>query len=254
MITLAGYVGPFLRCSLFFRSFCLEWWLSEHSQRYQFALKIFQESNMAISNNEREAYRRLRNCDGFLGYFADYLHRERRQSPNEQACDTEAGEVLVRTTNILLEYGELDLDEYFAEHTPPVLQTEIEDFWRRLFEVAHAVEAMHNLLVRTRDTDKGDRLIEYLGSVSISYVSEAVTFAYGKGRWHADIKPDNILSVQGKFKLSDPGFALFVQKAHDMPKRFIQGGTETYGTPIPPLLIWPSFLELKCGRWMSLAL
>jgi serine/threonine protein kinase len=63
-----------------------------------------------------------------------------------------------------------------------------------------------------------------------------VTSAYNKGRWHADIKPDNILSVQGGFKLSDPGFASFVQKADDMPKRSIQGGTETYGMSILPLV------------------
>ena len=47
--------------------------------------------------------------------------------------------------------------------------------------------------------------------------------------WHADIKPDNILSVQGKFKLSDPGFAKFVAKGEKDPEEFVMGGTETYG-------------------------
>ena len=28
-------------------------------------------------------------------------------------------------------------------------------------------------------------------------------------RWHADIKPDNILSVRGRLKLADFGFASF---------------------------------------------
>lgn len=47
-------------------------------------------------------------------------------------------------------------------------------------------------------------------------------------RWHADIKPDNILIVQGKFKLADPGFARFEKQAvGDLTTIF--GGTTTYG-------------------------
>jgi hypothetical protein len=209
---------------------------------------------MATCHNEREAYCRLPHSDGILGYFADYVHRERRRSPNRQAGDTEAGGIIVRTTNILLEYGELDLDEYFAENISPVLQAEIEGFWRLLFEVAHAAEAIHNLQVQKRHADKGDRLIEYLGSVPIICVSEGVTFAYGKGRWHADIKPDNILSVQGRFKLSDAGFVLFVQKTDEMPKRNIQGGTETYGMSIPPPLTCLASWSRSAEGGRSLAL
>ena len=74
-------------------------------------------------------------------------------------------------------------------------------------------------------------------------------------RWHTDIKPDNILFVEdrlkvdhpsdvedlsklekneNKFKLADPGFAKFVKKSpkepRDVPKQYLEGGTETYGT------------------------
>ena len=53
-------------------------------------------------------------------------------------------------------------------------------------------------------------------------------------RWHADIKPDNILLVNGKFKLADPGFAKFVNasakgKEEEHLKEKIYGGTWTYG-------------------------
>ena len=75
-------------------------------------------------------------------------------------------------------------------------------------------------------------------------------------RWHADIKPDNILLVENRlkkqkddttdkedqhkleqnettFKLADPGFAKFVKKSKkkptDVPKQLLFGGTETYG-------------------------
>jgi serine/threonine protein kinase len=54
-------------------------------------------------------------------------------------------------------------------------------------------------------------------------------------RWHADLKPDNILRVHGEFKLADFGFAKFKKRAPDRkPMEYIEGGTETYGKcPLP---------------------
>ena len=75
-----------------------------------------------------------------IRYLGDYSHQEIRHV-SEEITET--------THNILLEYGELDLDEYFIERLPPVLQTEIETFWKALFEVADAVEAIHNLETST---------------------------------------------------------------------------------------------------------
>lgn len=72
-------------------------------------------------------------------------------------------------------------------------------------------------------------------------------FAYCR-RWHADIKPDNILIVEEedalgntyeRFKLADPGFAKFVPKTFenkDLVQRIqLDGGTKTYGNlnPLP---------------------
>ena len=48
-------------------------------------------------------------------------------------------------------------------------------------------------------------------------------------RWHADIKPDNILLVNGMFKLADPGFAKFVKETGKNPEEVVFGGTWTYG-------------------------
>jgi serine/threonine protein kinase len=58
------------------------------------------------------------------------------------------------------------------------------------------------------------------------------TYSLTYHRWHADIKPDNILSVDGKFKLCDPGFAKFVKtnEKDDIGLKLpVLGGTETYG-------------------------
>lgn len=49
------------------------------------------------------------------------------------------------TENILLEYGDLDLDEYFNDKSPPVFPTEILGFWKLLFEIGNAIKGVHNV-------------------------------------------------------------------------------------------------------------
>lgn len=49
-------------------------------------------------------------------------------------------------------------------------------------------------------------------------------------RWHADLKPDNIVRVHGEFKLADFGFAKFTRKQADkLPSEHMRGGTDSYG-------------------------
>lgn len=52
---------------------------------------------------------------------------------------------ILRTThNILLEFGDLDLDEYMAVRYPPVLNAEIITFWEDIFSVAATLDKLHN--------------------------------------------------------------------------------------------------------------
>lgn len=53
------------------------------------------------------------------------------------------------THNILFEYGEMDLDEYFVQAHPPFLEQEIWKFWEVLSEVVGPIEAIHDL--KTQD-------------------------------------------------------------------------------------------------------
>lgn len=62
-----------------------------------------------------------------------------------------------------------------------------------------------------------------------------------KHRWHGDIKPENILDVQGRFKLADPGEACLVPvpKRESAPhgdqrvlKAQVPGGTKSFGTDL----------------------
>ncbi|KAL8658704.1 MAG: hypothetical protein Q9226_000818 [Calogaya cf. arnoldii] len=67
------------------------------------------------------------------------------------------------TFNLLLEFGECDLDEFFAHRNPPVLQDETDQFWKALFEVADALDGLHNPQIPTHGVVR-----ELLGSTSIS--------------------------------------------------------------------------------------
>jgi hypothetical protein len=53
-------------------------------------------------------------------------------------------------------------------------------------------------------------------------------------RWHGDIKPENILDVEGTYKLADPGEARIkrvrsADSRSDAPRAAMTGGTRTYG-------------------------
>jgi hypothetical protein len=110
-------------------------------------LKTFEKSNKAIYINEKEAFTGLRDHDGMIRYLADYKHEELNRHSDE-------GPVTKTTYNILLEYGDYDLDEFFGERLPPVFDTEVEAFWRGLFEIADAVEGVHNLHICTGATSQ----------------------------------------------------------------------------------------------------
>lgn len=50
-------------------------------------------------------------------------------------------------------------------------------------------------------------------------------------RFHADIKPENILLVEGKCKLADFGFTKFVQETDTEERAFLAGATWKYSKP-----------------------
>jgi hypothetical protein len=102
------------------------------------------------------AFHALDNQNAMVKYLGDFGHKEIKVEddgdgrnlnsliPHIITSDSEKPKVRA-THNILLEYGESDLEEYFVDTLPPYLQEEIECFWEGLFAVAHAVKTIHHL-------------------------------------------------------------------------------------------------------------
>ncbi|KAL8962851.1 MAG: hypothetical protein Q9193_000811 [Seirophora villosa] len=204
------FVGDTLRRAVAFSRYNCGPSEEEPDWRYQFALKTFPNGSMSLYENEKKAFDALQNHNGMVRCLADYTHVEKMDVDlpvSPIPSDPREGSITTNTFNLLLELGEFDLDEFFAQRLPPVFQSETEEFWRAFLDVAEALDGIHNLEMDTHGT---------------------VQQFHG---WHADVKPDNILSIQGKFKLCDPGFATFVRKTRNDPEAFLLGGTETYGAP-----------------------
>ncbi|KAK5456970.1 hypothetical protein LTS15_004750 [Exophiala xenobiotica] len=185
---------------------------------YQFVLKTFRDGHGHQFKEECDAFWALREHDGMIRYLGDFYHPSdpscQIKDRNGPSATSESENIITtangprdhggrETNNILLEWGETDLEEFFAKREPPVLGSEVRLFWKELFGVAAALRLVHNF------TNKNGQ--EFDG-------------------WHADIKPDNILRVQSRFKLSDPGFAQFAPRKPNNTTR-VPGGTSTYGAP-----------------------
>ncbi|OAP62701.1 hypothetical protein AYL99_01928 [Fonsecaea erecta] len=167
----------------------------DEGQFYELALKSYASQNQEMFEWEKNAFAGLEDQEGMVRYIGHYSFEE---APG------------LWTHNILLEFGELDLDEFFAHEysSPPVRSLEIISFWKSLFKIAEALRRIHNLKIR-RDGETQ----EFHG-------------------WHADVKPDNILRVHGEFKLVDFGFTKFKKKGNQAtPREYMVGGTQTYGAP-----------------------
>ncbi|KAJ4379241.1 hypothetical protein N0V86_005286 [Didymella sp. IMI 355093] len=150
--------------------------------------------------DEKKAFDGLRLIPGVIRRLGCYSHRSPvvPQNPSTQGTTT---------MNLLLEYGTYDLRLIFGHLTPPVFPTETIAFWENLFGVANAVSGIHEFKHGGSDFNG----------------------------WHADIKPENIIFVRGKYKLADPGFACFkkkkAQESGTSPRICLHGGTSTYGAP-----------------------
>ena len=95
-----------------------------------------------------KALRGLKDHEGMVRWLADYKKSQTSsEEPGHPAADSFNQTSKNTTYNILLEYGEMDLSNYFEEIEQPVRSSDIEAFWRSVFAVADAVKGIHNLRV-----------------------------------------------------------------------------------------------------------
>jgi len=95
-------------------------------------VKSFSEGQRGTYDNEVEAFTGLRDKPGMVRSFGCY----------RQADDKNRGH---GTCNILLEYGNVDLGEFFVSYDAPQRLAEIYLNWKSLCEVAKAIETIHEL-------------------------------------------------------------------------------------------------------------
>ena len=87
-----------------------------------------------------------------VSYLNVFLQQELDAGPNVRDRHEDYSGSLVSTHNILLEYGDRDLESFFVQVVPPFLEAEIVGFWKELFEVAKAVATIHDY--KNPDTGK----------------------------------------------------------------------------------------------------
>ncbi len=123
-------------------------------QRYEFALKTFQEANRSIFENEQKAFQGLAGNPGMVRYLTDYKNEVFENPADAERSSMDGRQFSNFTYNILLEFGQYDLEERFLFARSPVFGKELIEFWKDLFEVADAVEGVHNLKYQREDEIK----------------------------------------------------------------------------------------------------
>lgn len=102
-------------------------------QCYELAVKSYIPGWADIHKMESQAFKGMRDQEGVVKYLGEY-----------HLVNSLPGEY-IPTSHLMLEYGELDLDEYLAETYPPILSEEVLTFWEGLFKVAGTIKRLHHL-------------------------------------------------------------------------------------------------------------
>jgi hypothetical protein len=109
---------------------------------YKMAMKTYVGNKKSAFEAEKDAFSALKsNIDvPIVRYLGSFTHDYGEGISSDDYH-------LRKTYNLLLEYGELDLYQYWADETnvPPVRVNEIIRYWEKLFEIATAIRKVHYL-------------------------------------------------------------------------------------------------------------
>lgn len=168
---------------------------SPHFQYYQLALKQFPKDNSDKFSKEKAVANCLKNVDGIVRYFTWYQEGDENTNSSQVSL------------NLVLELCEMDLYTAIRRRSPPVLPSEIKEVISSTGDYEHPVQCVSLFLVCFYSRDDSDDV-----------------------RCHGDIKPEDIIFVNDRFKQSDLGEArINVSTGSDRSFTRLEG-TKTYGT------------------------
>jgi hypothetical protein len=109
---------------------------------YKMAMKTYVGNKRSAFEAEKDAFSALKSDTNvpIVRYLGSFTHDYGEGIASDDYH-------LQKTYNLLLEYGELDLYQYWADETnvPPVRVNEIICYWEKLFEIAVAIRKVHHL-------------------------------------------------------------------------------------------------------------
>lgn len=93
-------------------------------------MKKYEETQENLFKREKNSYSGLKDVPGIVKYLGSYSHYD---------------VIGNKTFNILLEFGSMNLWEILSKGNPPVLFTDVAEFWQTILKVACAIESIHHL-------------------------------------------------------------------------------------------------------------
>jgi hypothetical protein len=131
-----------------------------HKQCYNFALKTFgnEPEDKGHFDDEREAYRMIKNHKGMVNYLGDFTHGDSHSDPDGDKT----------SHSILLEFGDYDLNQYFYRY-PPLLPKQIQKMWEDFLQICVAVRGLHNFEKEALDEQEqyqGQVMVEQYGAAT----------------------------------------------------------------------------------------
>ncbi|KAI0024210.1 hypothetical protein F4780DRAFT_776037 [Xylariomycetidae sp. FL0641] len=160
---------------------------------YQCVLKQFSPSRKALFTKENIVASGLKSSDGIVLYIGWF-----------QSTEVGLNGSTSETFNIVYEPGEMDFYTVIRKRAPPASPKGIEGLWTMMLHLSCALKEIHLLTIEP------EKYIAY----------------------HGDIKPENILLVNGILKLADSGEGrIEVSTASAESQVRATGGTLTYASP-----------------------
>ncbi|CAJ2502780.1 Uu.00g101740.m01.CDS01 [Anthostomella pinea] len=170
-----------------------------HEKHCRCVLKQYPASKYNLFSNDRRMAEALgmkdpsQITDGVVRHFGWYQAVDRSDDNNLE-------EVFV----IVMEWGEMDFYTVIRTMSPPTTPAEVKRFWEKMCHVACALNGVHQLIRR-----------------DLTY-----------NMCHGDVKLENILLVDGSFKLADSAEArIEVSTSSNNPHTSMPGGTKTHASP-----------------------